>query len=185
MANSYEDDMTIIMVKSLFEERESEVNFEILPSLSAIEDFLTAFDDEADIDFVSKVDISLALNELLLNAFEHGTIGITYDQKQKLLDNDTFDEYISKKEREIVSFNKKIKISIIKYKIANGENLMRVIVEDTGDGFDVSFIIKEVNFANNIRWHGRGIKLTQTLVDAIFYNNIGNKAEIFKIFKGE
>jgi len=110
-----------------------------------------------------------ALMELLLNAVEHGNCKIGYDEKTAWLSaGKNMLDLISEKSKEEEAAKKKVYIS---YEISNLRT--RISVRDDGDGFDWKSRLEGDLTAG---LHGMGIKLAESFVSAVSYNEKGNEA---------
>ena len=110
-----------------------------------------------------------ALMELLLNAVEHGNCKITYDEKTAWLsDGKNMLDLIAEKSKEDEASKKKVYIS---YEISNVRT--RISVRDDGDGFDWKSRLAGDMTAG---LHGMGIKLAESFVSRVTYNDKGNEA---------
>lgn len=108
---------------------------------------------------------SLAFMELLMNAYEHGSLGIDSDKKHSLMENDEYFDFLLKKES---TCNKKIKIDIYEY-----DNHLLVQIKDDGDGFDTT-ILSSI-FGINKSYNHRGVFMSRNATSGIYYNNIANQ----------
>ncbi|NWF66624.1 MAG: response regulator [Campylobacterales bacterium] len=182
----FEDDMTFIYFKREFKNILFWHQFEINSCINEIEKFQEVFEAflyDLELGFMETPKIMVVMSELLLNALEHGNYQITFNQKQKMLEDGTFHSYLEELSHDITYFNKKIKILIIKYEYFN-QNVFEISIEDEGLGFDVNLFFKKLKLQHSInQLNGRGIILSQKLVDAVFYNEIGNKVTIMKTSK--
>jgi CRP-like cAMP-binding protein len=110
-----------------------------------------------------------ALMELLLNAVEHGNCKISYDEKTEwLASGKNMLDLIAEKTKEDEAARKKVYIS---YEISNART--RVSVRDDGDGFDWKSRLSGELTAG---LHGMGIKLAESFVSKVSYNEKGNEA---------
>ncbi len=110
-----------------------------------------------------------ALMELLLNAVEHGNCKITYDEKTAWLsDGKNMLDLIGEKSKEEEASKKKVYIS---YEISNVRT--RISVRDDGEGFDWKSRLAGDMTAG---LHGMGIKLAESFVSRVTYNDKGNEA---------
>ena len=110
-----------------------------------------------------------ALMELLLNAVEHGNCKIGYDEKTAwLAEGKNMLDLIAQKAKAPEAANKKVFIS---YDISNLRT--RLSVRDDGDGFDWR---KRLAGELTAGLHGMGIKLAESFVSAVSYNEKGNEA---------
>lgn len=110
-----------------------------------------------------------ALMELLLNAVEHGNCKISYDEKTSwLAAGKNMLDLIAEKSKEGEAAKKKVYIS---YEISNLRT--RISVRDDGEGFDWKSRLSGELTAG---LHGMGIKLAESFVSKVSYNEQGNEA---------
>lgn len=111
-----------------------------------------------------------ALMELLLNAVEHGNCKISFDEKTAWLsDGKNMLDLIAEKSKAGEAAKKKVYIS---YEISNTKT--RISVRDDGDGFDWKSRLSGELTAG---LHGMGIKLAESFVSKVTYNEKGNEAK--------
>ncbi len=124
--------------------------------------------------------VLMGLAELLINAVEHGTLGICYDEKTKLVASGKWREEV--KRRESLAENRTKKIKVIYARRKEGLYLR---VTDCGPGFDWrSYMQIEPSRASDN--HGRGIALANMVsFDKLNYNESGNEVTAFASFKKE
>ena len=108
------------------------------------------------------------LFEIMVNAIEHGNLGITFEEKRKLILDGALGKEIKKREKEFS--NKKAKVS---FERKDGEVVLTI--EDEGNGFSFKDYLKlsseRVNDPN-----GRGILIAKELsFDEMEYIPPGNK----------
>jgi hypothetical protein len=117
----------------------------------------------------SRSALQSALMELLLNAVEHGNCKISYDEKTAWLsEGKNMLDLITAKSKLPEALNKKVYIS---YDISNQRT--RISIRDDGDGFDWK---KHLESEMTAGLHGMGIKLAESFVSSISYNDKGNEA---------
>jgi CheY-like chemotaxis protein len=107
------------------------------------------------------------ISELLLNAVEHGNLGITYDEKKKLLIEKKWEDEILRRYSLPENKNKKVGMEIV-----NKPEHFEVIITDEGKGFDYkSFLYFDENRAKDP--NGRGIAMAKkyTFKEILFENN--------------
>ncbi len=118
-----------------------------------------------------------AFIEVLINAYEHGNLKIDGKEKAIHMQEGTFDTLVQ--ERESQYGERKIRISLHVDGVAE-QKTFKIEVKDEGDGFSTDImknrLIKKESF------NGRGLLMIGKMVDAFYYNTIGNKA-ILKIFQ--
>ncbi len=111
------------------------------------------------------------VSELLINAVEHGNLGLGYDLKTTLVANGTWLEEIDRLLQLPEHKGKKASATI-----AHKDNGVYVIVEDQGKGFDWRRYL-HIDPARAGDNHGRGIAQANAMsFDRLIYNDIGNKA---------
>ena len=125
------------------------------------------------IQTAKKYAIIFALNELLINAIEHGNCEITAEEKKTWLAED-------KKIIDLVELKKqnpKIASRIVTLEYELLETKVQITITDKGKGFD--FIHYLNNDIQNITgYSGRGILMTKCFIDAIYYREPGNQVTI-------
>lgn len=109
-----------------------------------------------------------AMMELLLNAVEHGNCNISYQEKTEWLrqGKDVLDLIRIKRMDPEIS-KKKI---LITYDISPTRT--RITIKDDGKGFDWRTALDKPFEAG---LHGMGIKMSQTFVQKLYYNDAGNE----------
>jgi CheY-like chemotaxis protein len=122
--------------------------------------------DEKNLGIVEKMRLESGFTELIMNAHEHGNLGIISSQKQKLMEDGEYTDYLLKAEKE--NPDKKI---LIQYYSFNGYIVLNIT--DEGEGFDTN-ILKDLLKKDHKRFHGRGIMMSNNDFDFVVYNDIGN-----------
>ncbi len=113
--------------------------------------------------------LQAALMELLLNAVEHGNCKIGYDEKTEwLAAGKNMLDLIETKSKTAEAAYKKVYIS---YDISNLRT--RISIRDDGEGFDWK---SRLDAEMTAGLHGMGIKLAESYVSAVTYNEKGNEA---------
>jgi len=183
--DKFEDDVSIFYI--------SKNQFEISKSLElSIKNRLVYVDEAMEglqrflaqngIEDILRDEFLSAVFELLLNSYEHGNFGISFDKKQELLESDEYDEYLKKLEsEERASKNINITCHLMKQR---GRECMGVVICDEGDGFDTQ-IFKDRYIYDLQDFHGRGVVIVRNLVDSIYYNKKGNCVVVKKRLKEE
>ena len=120
------------------------------------------------IGFDTKFQLQTALMEMLLNALEHGNCNINYDEKTQWLESGhDILELISERNKDPAIAAKKI---ILSYDIDVNET--HFSIKDEGDGFDWQDMLQR-DIEPNL--HGMGIKMTESMVKSLAYNEKGNE----------
>jgi CheY-like chemotaxis protein len=114
---------------------------------------------------------AMVIAELLLNAVEHGNLGITYAEKGKLLDEDAWDREVERRLALPENANRNVEVRM---KRLDGN--LRVEIEDQGSGFDYQryLRIEESRLFDN---HGRGIAIARATLNVEFVG-AGNKVVV-------
>src|SRR5208283_6111528 len=115
-----------------------------------------------------------SFNEILMNAYEHGSLNIDLEQKGRLVQDDTYHDYLLNAEKDLA---KKIIITLSLHEV-NGKDYLMLTVADEGKGFDTS-PLRELapDFCS---LNGRGIQMAQCSTDELFYNRAGNEVTLLK-----
>ncbi|WP_169568999.1 ATP-binding protein [Sneathiella limimaris] len=121
----------------------------------------------------NKDDVALGLTELLINAIEHGNLGISYSEKGELLKNGVWHQEI---ENRLQHKNFKNKRVILEF--ASKDQTLEFKITDEGKGFDFNKYLEPKFKSDNEShdyFHGRGIKLAKQLCfDNLQFQGCGN-----------
>lgn len=138
-------------------------------SFSTLEDgeklavFLSQFFPDPDQVFTG-------VSELFINAVEHGSLGISYEQKGRLLQDDLLRDEIAT--RLLQSENRGKKVDVTFEKKDDGYYLN---ITDPGEGFDWQKYL-HVDPGRATHNHGRGIAMANLMsFDRLIYNEKGNR----------
>lgn len=113
---------------------------------------------------------AIGLSELMTNAIEHGNLGITYDEKSRLLESSSWMQEI---ERRLALPENRSKSVIIEFEERDDAFLFRI--KDQGTGFDPKPFM-EVDKTRSGHPHGRGIAMaTRYCFDRVEYVGRGNE----------
>jgi len=112
----------------------------------------------------------IGLTELLVNAVEHGNLGITYQEKSKL--NGT-NRWMMEIERRLAHPDNVLKKVEVRFE--RDENQIRFTIRDDGPGFDWKPFL-EIDPQRAFDTHGRGIAMANLLsFDALEYHGSGSE----------
>lgn len=118
-------------------------------------------------------DIVVGFNELLLNAIEHGNLGVSYEEKTEMMKEGDYMEKLVARLAQPEHQNKYVEVEFKKSK-----STLQVVIEDMGKGFDFDKYLvldKERMFHN----HGKGIMMAKNLYfDELLYETPGNRVRI-------
>ena len=113
------------------------------------------------------------LSELMINAVEHGNLGISYDEKSKVNAEGRWREEVEKRLQMAENRDKWAELLF-----QQSENEITVTIKDQGTGFDWSNYL-EFNPDRAFDSHGRGIAMANTLsFDQLEYLGCGNEVRI-------
>ncbi len=99
--------------------------------------------------------VAVGLWELLINAVEHGNLGITYAEKSRLPENGMWEEEIARRFTMPRFAERKVTV-----KIKKNADEIRLCVKDEGDGFDwIPYM--DISPERAFDAHGRGIAISR------------------------
>lgn len=113
--------------------------------------------------------VEVGLCELLINAVEHGNLGITYHEKSALLDRGDLAHEIDRRASQPELASRRVRVTV--FRMAD-----RVVasIEDEGSGFDWRTYL-ERDPAPSLDPNGRGIQIAREMsFDRMAYNERGN-----------
>src|SRR5690349_4552398 len=112
----------------------------------------------------------IGLTELIVNAVEHGNLGITYAEKSEL---HGIDRWLAELERRAALPENQEKYVDVTFE--RDENAIRITVRDQGQGFDWRPYL-EPDLTRVFDTHGRGITIARRLsFDELEYRDPGNE----------
>ncbi len=120
-------------------------------------------------------DLALGIHEMVLNALEHGNLGITSEAKSEALESRTFQKLIEERLAEPQLADRMVRIEYnfdgqkVSYRIA-----------DEGDGFDWSRFVDRDEPEDLLASNGRGIIISRYIFDRVVYNEKGNEVFLEK-----
>jgi CheY-like chemotaxis protein len=118
--------------------------------------------------------VVVGLSELMINAVEHGNLGISYDDKTLFNEQGSWLEEVEKRLRQEPNKNK---FATLEFQRSNDE--IKIIVKDQGSGFDWQPYLKMCadRATDN---HGRGIAMAGILsFSRVEYQGKGNEVYAF------
>ena len=114
--------------------------------------------------------VVVGLSELLINAVEHGNLGIGYTKKTELLKNGKWALEIDRRLKLPENRHKRVSITL---KIMDSETTFRI--SDCGDGFNSAEYL-EIDPDRAVNTHGRGIAIAKLMsFDTLDFNSVGNE----------
>lgn len=117
--------------------------------------------------------VAIGLTELLLNAVEHGNLGISYEEKARLRAAGEWDSEIATRLADPHYARRHVTVS---YRRVDGG--IRLCIRDEGDGFDYSKYL-DMDPSRAFDLHGRGIAMARMMsFDSLEYRGPGNEVEV-------
>lgn len=113
----------------------------------------------------------LGLWELFFNAVEHGNLGITYEEKSRLNENNTWSTEVERRLELEENRDKFVEIDFVR-----GEKEISFLIKDQGSGFNFEKYL-ELSTERAFHSHGRGISMAKM----ISFNSVdyrGNGSEV-------
>lgn len=118
--------------------------------------------------------IRSGVQELMMNAVEHGNLGIDWNEKTQLIDSGvyTYQEELNKRLDANEYDDKTVHVH---YNETDGRNIT-LTIRDEGKGFNwQSFVFKNMMDVIDDQNHGRGIIMAKDSFDQLRYNECGNE----------
>lgn len=129
------------------------------------------------VDYLCENDsfLRIGLQEVLINAIEHGNLQISYSDKQKMLDSGDYNKLLLQRAKQEPFAGKFVDI-----KVFSTPQYLKIIVEDMGNGFDLSELPNLGDPENFFKESGKGILMAINAFDQVQYNEIGNTVSLIK-----
>lgn len=123
--------------------------------------------------------VVMGISELLINAVEHGNLGISYDEKTHLNATGTWEEEVLKRQKHPQNINKKVKAI---YNRSPDVVTLNIINEGAGFNWENYLEISPGRATDN---HGRGIAMSRLMsFDHLEYRAPSNEV-VCKIYHKE
>jgi len=143
----------------------------LLPAIDAVVELARGFLNDRDLK-----GLEVALNEALRNAYEHGNLGVTYEEKAALCESGDFEAELEKRSKEAVAAGKKIFLT------AQLEPAcLRCTVTDEGLGFDPEALPDSfADSAASLCSNGRGVAMIRRYFTRVQYQKGGTQVILEK-----
>ena len=159
------DDITLIYINSCKIDGFFKKEFKIKSNLAEINKFLSQvyrrLKKSEYFNFLAPKIVTI-LNEILLNAHEHGTLQISSLQKEKKIVEGSYENFLQQQQQQ--------QQIIIKFVLSLSKKELYIIVEDKGKGFKKSLIENTLKRT----FSGFGLKIIKHLCKDFFFNKKGN-----------
>ena len=117
--------------------------------------------------------MQVVLQELILNAMEHGNLQISSEKKNQALSENRYDELLRERRNSPEYANRRVMVSM-HHHVNSG--MVQFRVRDEGQGFDwESMLSRDVEQLPMNAGSGRGIFLIRTLMPQVTYHDSGNE----------
>lgn len=124
--------------------------------------------------------VRLGLIELLMNAVEHGNLGVTYEEKSEALEEggpEAVDRLCCRRAEEPDRAARQVFVRFEK-----SRDRAEWMIEDEGEGFDYKAMLEKPGEEQALSMHGRGIFLSRFQFDELEYQGRGNVVRVVKRF---
>jgi DNA-binding response OmpR family regulator len=112
----------------------------------------------------------IGLTELLVNAVEHGNLGITYDEKSELLNEGRWMDEVERRLGLPEHHGKRVDVRFLR-----GDDELRFVIRDRGNGFEWKRYL-EIDPRRAFDRHGRGILMARHVsFSSIEFRGCGNE----------
>jgi DNA-binding response OmpR family regulator len=128
------------------------------------------------IEGMAVMELSLALRELVVNAVEHGNLGITYEEKTRALESGAFEALLAERVGAPPYRDRQVKVVATR-----AERRLLFTITDQGQGFDWLALPDPSEVPDLLSLHGRGVLLSRLSVDSLHFNEAGNEVTIEKL----
>lgn len=178
-----DDDVTMIAISTFNYSFDSEIRLNIPSRISAIEQACGQLEkylnDSGVASPVKLEESSVVIREILMNAYEHGSLGIGANLKNRLLQNDSYFEYILEKEKNI-----NLHISVI-FRLGRdmGKRLFYLDVKDRGRGFKAAECMAPR--PDTLLPSGRGLHIIGMYTDRLYFCSKGKRITAVKFIEEE
>jgi hypothetical protein len=171
--DTVEDDLTLIFLNKLSLEDDNMIaKNEFATKLNIVEEaneWYSKIWESLSQDMTISVKAGIVFNELFMNAYEHGNLGIDATKKHLMLEDDTYIDTLLELEQ---SCSKYIKVEVYKVHNIYSEYIVTEII-DEGKGFDTQLL--STIFRNSQMFNGRGVFVSRKNSMGIYYNSKGNR----------
>ncbi len=116
-----------------------------------------------------RIPVLISIKELLINAIEHGNLGITYDQKTDLVARSALQEEIERRLGLPENAGKKVRLEFERKNFR-----MNLEIFDQGEGFDFDKFLK-LRPERFMDMHGNGIAMACINLSEVRYLSPGNR----------
>jgi CheY-like chemotaxis protein len=125
------------------------------------------------VDETSRIQVSVALREAIVNAMLHGNLELSSELKE--LDPDAHDKLAEERRRLSPYLERRVRVTL-----TESPGAVTYVVSDDGPGFDLGTIPDPTDPANLERTSGRGLFLIRTFMDDVTHSDGGRTITMVK-----
>lgn len=132
------------------------------------------------LDMKTSLNLRVCLREMLINAIEHGNLGITFSEKSEaIMAGGDYLSFVMARQNDPSCAAKKVTVD---YRF--DRDGVTYVITDDGCGFDAKEMLEKASRANeNELAHGRGITMAVGIFDSVTFNEKGNSVTLVKKFR--
>ena len=120
-------------------------------------------------------ELGLGLYEIIINAIEHGSLEITFEEKCEAIGKDAYEDLLRKRLSNPIYSERRV---TIEYRMIPGE--LHYVIKDEGKGFNWRSLPCSDPVKNLLNPCGRGIFLARVYLDRVEFNEKGNEVHLVK-----
>jgi len=179
-----DDDITLLFFQKRIPDNDKKmVSLSCESYISKVEEvslnFHTYLKDN-DVDPIHTAKLGMIFTEMMMNAYEHGNLNVSHNQKKELIKKGELADEFAKREglygKRLINVNYCIQ--------AHGEGKSLTFdIKDEGEGFDTNIFKKLIFDTSSVS--GRGFKIAKKMVDAIYYSPKGDHVILHKYIPKE
>jgi DNA-binding response OmpR family regulator len=121
--------------------------------------------------------ISLSMTECMINAIEHGNLGVGYQQKSEALRAGAYQNLLEERMADPELDARRVRLEF-----EMTPQGMTVTVSDEGEGFDWRNRPNPNDPENLLKEHGRGLSIIHLFMDEVSFNDSGSEIRMRKAF---
>ena len=117
------------------------------------------------------------IREILINAIEHGNLGISFEEKSRVIEQGDFMDFLRQRQKDPRYANRQVQV---RYVVSRTGLFLRVT--DEGDGFDHRGFLRRTESDDSLLMleHGRGLTMARNAFDSVEFNSKGNQVTLTK-----
>lgn len=134
---------------------------------------LARYVDRGTVEF-----LGMCLNEIVINAVEHGNLEVSFDEKTEAMQGERYFEFLLERQKDDRFRDRTV---TVEWSVTSERAVFRVT--DEGPGFDHVALLRRVHDpTSQTLQHGRGLMMAMNAFDRVVYNDRGNQVTVVKRF---